>query len=87
MEYIPDNYHNIGYFHFGDVAYVLEQVWDNYLHFIGNLESYKLKNRIASGSYSENNNILYLDGLVIGNGAENMRVEMRDVMNGQFRKY
>jgi hypothetical protein len=77
-----NNFQNIGYYHFGDVAHVLEQVWDNYLHFIDNLDSYKSKNRIATGSYSERNNILYLDSLVIGNGEESLRERMQKVMSG-----
>jgi len=77
-----NNYHSIGYYHFGDVAVLLEQVWDNYLHYIEDLETYRSKNNIVTRSYSENNNILFLDTLVIGNGDRNMKDRMREVLNG-----
>jgi hypothetical protein len=76
-----NNYHNIGYYHFGDIALLLEQVWDNYLHYVDDFESYRTKNTIVTRSYNEKNNILYLDSIVIGSGNDDMKDRMRLVLN------
>ncbi len=77
-----DNYHNVGYYHFGDVAFLLEQVLDNYLHYVDDLPSYRTNNYIATRSYSKKDDILYLDGLVIGNGNCDQKDQMREALDG-----
>jgi hypothetical protein len=76
-----DNYHNVGYYHFGDVAFLLEQVLDNYLHYVNDLPSYRTNNYIAIRSYSKKDDILYLDGLVIGNGNCDQKDQMREALD------
>jgi hypothetical protein len=77
-----NNYHNVGYYHFGDVGVLLEQVWDNYLHYVDDLKSYKAKNNVAIRSYSERDDILFLDGFVIGNGDCDQKDKMREALDG-----
>jgi hypothetical protein len=78
---ISNNYKNIGCY-YREVESLLEQVWYDYLHYIGDFSSYIAKNNIAIRTYRVQDNCLLLNGYIIGNGDCGHRDKMREVMNG-----
>ena len=66
-----DNYQNIGYYHFGDVANLLELVWDNYIYYMDEVKSFNTKNSIVIQTYNTQGDVLKLGNWVLGNGMKN----------------
>ena len=78
---VPNNYHNIGYYHFGDIDYLLQLVWEDLIYYGDDIATFRAKNNIASLTYSSLGDILKLGNWVIGNGNEAQRVSMQQVLS------
>jgi hypothetical protein len=78
---VSNNYHNIDYYHFGDIDYLLQLVWEDLIYYVDDLASLRTRNNIATLTYSNLGDILKLGNWVIGNGNDAQRATMQEVLN------
>jgi len=78
---VSNNYHNVGYYHFGDIDYLLQLLWEDQIYYGDNIVSFRTNNNIATLTYSNLGDILKLGNWIIGNGNEAQRANMQTVLN------
>jgi hypothetical protein len=77
-----DNYEKEGYYHFGDVGFVLNvDTWEGFLCGDRDIQSFARNFNFLGLQFDENGNILMLGGLVIGKGNPEQRNSIRRVLS------